>query len=263
MAKGVRTGKKPEEPKRGTPAYMLTYGDLTTLMLIFFVFLFRVGEISESKYQAAIASFRQALGVFPRSISVLRPDEVVLVPRERGTKQFWGVEKRMNELQKQIQQQLEEYVEKGNILQIKAGDKGEIYVTLGSQALFDSGMADLKPEFHTALDAVSKIVKDNYLQVHVEGHTDNVPISTARFPSNWELSSARAISVVNYMKEKHGVPPPYLSAIGYGEYRPKDSNETPEGRQSNRRIEIRLSATEKTPTSIEKIKRDLFGGTGL
>ncbi|HOC92897.1 MAG TPA: flagellar motor protein MotB [bacterium] len=259
----VRTGKKPEEPPRGTPAYMLTYGDMTTLMMCFFIFLFNAGKYdTEARIRNAISSFRQSLGVFPSSISVLRPDEVLLVPKERGTKDFFGPEKQLEDLEKRLRKEVEKMQDmgKGYLDVLKQGK--EVRVTVGSQALFDSGSASVKEQFRPSLDKIAQFIKDNHLAVVVEGHTDPMPISTAVYPSNWELSSGRASSVVRYLIEKHGIDPALLQAAGYADKRPAFSNETQQGREKNRRIEIVLKPTDKTPggESTALKAREIFGG---
>ena len=101
--------------------------------------------------------------------------------------------------------------------------------------------------------------------VVIEGHTDNQPISTAMFPSNWELSVNRASRIIRYLSEKHGIQDNYLSASGYADTRPVTTNETFEGRQKNRRIEIILKPTTLTPGGIRAIgkARDMFGGANF
>jgi len=257
----VRTKKKPEEQQRGTPSYMLTYGDMTTLLLVFFVFLFRVTEgVSQARVDAAISSFRNALGVFPSSISVLRPDEVMLVPRERGTKNYWGKEKQLEELEKMLRKEVKKMQDIGPGYLAMMKGKKELRITIDSVALFDPGDAELKPAFRPVLDEIAQFIKDNHLMVEVEGHTDNRPISTARFPSNWELSVGRASRVIRYLIEQQGIPEDMLSASGYADTQPVATNDTPEGREKNRRIEIILKPTEETPLrGIQERARDLFG----
>ncbi len=118
-------------------------------------------------------------------------------------------------------------------------DRG-LVITFVAEVLFNSGKADLRPNSFAKLDKVARVlnttVKD--LSVGVEGHTDNDPIKRSRWKSNWELSTARALSVLHYMEEQHSVDPMRLSATGYGEYRPLTSNGTKEGKQKNRRVEI-------------------------
>lgn len=117
-------------------------------------------------------------------------------------------------------------------------EKG-LVITFVAEVLFDSGKAELKPESLEKIDKVSKVLESTVsdLNVGVEGHTDNEPIKHSAWKSNWHLSSERALSVIQYLAEK-GVSPKRFSAIAYGEYRPVASNETREGRQKNRRVEI-------------------------
>jgi chemotaxis protein MotB len=144
-------------------------------------------------------------------------------------------------------------IEKGQITITQL--KGKLKVNMLDEILFDSGKTTIKPEGIEVLERVGEIllnVKDR--AINVEGHTDNVPIGpelARRYPTNWELSAARATTVARYLQEKTGIDPTVLSATGYGEYHPVDSNETEEGRARNRRIEIVLVPKEITPVSRE------------
>jgi chemotaxis protein MotB len=103
--------------------------------------------------------------------------------------------------------------------------------------LFASGDASLGGATYPILDGIVKIAERDHLSIQVEGHTDNLPIRTEKFPSNWELATMRAVSILRYLNQK-GIPSERLAAVGFSEYRPVASNGTPEGRQRNRRIEI-------------------------
>jgi chemotaxis protein MotB len=136
--------------------------------------------------------------------------------------------------------------------EIKAGQvkltelKGKLTVRLAEKVLFASGSATIGREGRAALTKIAEAFRDVHGRiVRVEGHTDNVPIHTARFPSNWELSAARAIAVVRLLQDQ-GVDPSLLGAAGYAEYQPVAPNDTPEGRAENRRIEISLAAPLET-----------------
>jgi len=107
--------------------------------------------------------------------------------------------------------------------------------------LFASGEASLGEEVYPILDSIIKIAERDRLSIQVEGHTDNIPIHTVKFPSNWELSTMRAVNILRYLQQ-NGIPPGKLSAIGFAEYRPVADSDTPEGRQKNRRIEILFRA---------------------
>jgi chemotaxis protein MotB len=112
---------------------------------------------------------------------------------------------------------------------------------IGSNVLFNSGEADLLPEALPVLDSAIETLVENrnrYVMVNIEGHTDNVPISTERYPDNWALSASRAVNTLRYIVEKEVVELNQLSAVGYGEYHPVGTNETPEGRAANRRVDF-------------------------
>jgi chemotaxis protein MotB len=137
--------------------------------------------------------------------------------------------------------ELTEEIKKGEIQVKQLKDK--LTLTMVEKILFDSGKADIKVNGKKVLDRVAEILKNiTDKQIKIEGHTDNVPIGATlagKFPTNWELSTARATTVVRYLQEK-GVSPAFLNAAGYSEYKPVESNETDEGKAKNRRIEIVL-----------------------
>lgn len=114
--------------------------------------------------------------------------------------------------------------------------KGGFKATFESRALFSSGLAVTNKEAYPLLDKMIEVTQKISLKIRVEGHTDNVPINTTKFPSNWELSTARAVNVMRYFLEKGGLPTEMLSAVGVAQYHPIESNDTPEGRQKNRRV---------------------------
>ncbi len=118
-------------------------------------------------------------------------------------------------------------------------DKG-LVISFVADILFDSGKAKIRPEAYPVLDKVALVLTENAAQfnIGIEGHTDNVPVKLSKWKSNWELSSARALSVLHYLVDKKGISPDRISAIGYGEYHPVASNDTKAGRQVNRRVEI-------------------------
>ncbi|MCX7792811.1 MAG: OmpA family protein [Thermodesulfovibrionales bacterium] len=146
--------------------------------------------------------------------------------------------------------ELQEEIKKGEIEVTQLRDK--LTLSMVEKILFDSGSAEIKREGKKVLDRVFEILKNvKDRQINIEGHTDNVPISPRlahRFPTNWELSTARATNVVRYLQER-GIDPSVLSATGYAEYRPVASNETEEGRAKNRRIEIVL-----VPLELKKLE---------
>ena len=143
-------------------------------------------------------------------------------------------------------------------IKLQMMEKG-LVITVVGDLLFDSGKAKIRPEAFSLLTKVSAILKDNMAQfnIGIEGHTDNVPIKQSGYKSNWELSTARALSVLHYLEDDQGIQPERLSAIGYGEYRPLVSNDTKDGRKQNRRVEIVILP------NITKVKGDSTGSNEL
>jgi chemotaxis protein MotB len=139
-----------------------------------------------------------------------------------------------------IKEEFQDYVVKSEI-EVYEAKKG-LVISFIDRVLFDSGRAEIKSQAHSVLEKVAQIIKGYPNRpVLIEGHTDNVPIGPrlkSRYQTNWELSTARAVAVLRYLIEKHNLPPEQLTAAGYGEYHPIADNESKEGRQKNRRVEI-------------------------
>ena len=173
-----------------------------------------------------------------------------------------GQEKKIRELTSQVDELAEAKKLLEEQLAKEIGDKqvllqlarGGLVITLSNEILFDSGKAKLKKMSESVLKKVASVVNEKLpdRNIGVEGHTDNIPIARSGWKSNWELSAARATSVVHYLIDKCGIEPQKLSAIGYGEYRPIDSNDTKEGRSKNRRVEIIILPREVTKKSYEE-----------
>ena len=138
-------------------------------------------------------------------------------------------------------------------VRLEMAEKGLAIIFL-AEVLFDSGKADIKQEALGVLDKVADVLKENIgdRNIGIEGHTDNEPIKHSGWKSNWELSTARATSVLHYIVDSKGIEPEKVSATGYGEYRPVSPNDTSEGRRQNRRVEIVI-----LPKNIEKIEADM------
>ncbi len=204
-----------KKEKRESPLWLTVYSDFVTNMVLFFLVLYTSARTSREKQQEMF----EKIGA---TVEDTR-DSAVLIEQEAGRK-----------IEEMIQHQdLEEFA-------MVSVDETTIRVVLREAITFDSGDDRLVPESFPVLDEIVEIIKDIPNDVVIEGHTDNVPITVGRrFFSNWELSGARAISVLDYLKDQ-GIEPDRLSAVGYGEYRPVFSNETPRGRSMNRRVEINI-----------------------
>ncbi|MFA6281058.1 MAG: OmpA family protein [Candidatus Omnitrophota bacterium] len=173
--------------------------------------------------------------------------------RRSDAERIQSLEKELEELRQTkglLEQSLEKEI-KDKQVRLSMEEKG-LVITFVSEVLFDSGKASLKSESLPSLGKVAAILIENVPEnsIGIEGHTDNVPIKHSSWKSNWELSSHRALSVLEYL-ESQGVSPTRLSAIGYGEYHPVGSNDTKDGRQLNRRVEIVI-----LPKTVKKVEKN-------
>jgi chemotaxis protein MotB len=152
-----------------------------------------------------------------------------------------------------LEERLAKEINDKQVLLELAGGRG-LVITMANDILFDSGKAKLKSKSHAVLKKVAAVIKEKLPEsnIGVEGHTDNVPIKYSGWKSNWELSTARATSVLHYLIDECGMRPEKLSAIGYGEFKPIASNDTKEGRGRNRRVEIIILPREVTKQSYEE-----------
>jgi chemotaxis protein MotB len=184
-------------------------------------------ELSVSK--AELDRLRKSLGITQDELSASKAEIATLSQIEAETK-------RRNEIYAQFVNRLQSMIDGGQLT--VSIDAGRIVINLPNNVLFNSGSASLNSEGQEALAQIGGVLKNfSDRRFQVEGHTDNVPIKSARFPSNWELSTTRALAVVHLLTDM-GVTPDNLSAAGFGEFRPRADNDTDEGRKLNRRIEI-------------------------
>ncbi|MFZ5352074.1 MAG: OmpA family protein [Bacillota bacterium] len=232
--------KAPEEGKKGAPEWLATYGDMMTLLLCFFVLLFAMSSIDAQKFEALVQSLSGAIGVLDSGSTVQLQPMINSYPNdspiedEDEYKQA-AEEEELDELKQQIEEFLEENQLQDSIV-LEINERG-LLVRFLDKVLFDSGKADLRPEALEIMNMVAELLNENSRNIRIEGHTDNRPINTARFPSNWELSTQRACNVLKYLIQKN-VLPERLAPTGYADTKPIDTNDTPEGRQNNRRVDI-------------------------
>jgi len=228
----VAKKKCPDCPP-GSPAWMATFSDMTTLLLTFFVLLLSMANFEPVKYALTIQSLQGAFGIL-ESFPTVPIHPIVDIPKKTGDEQRKKQSLKDAEKIKQVMEtkNMEEAVK------VEVTEKG-IAIMLRDPVGFASGSADLKEQGKEILKDVSDVIKTNPdLKVRVEGHTDDVPIHSNRYASNWELSSARSLSVVQLLSAQTGIQPQNMSAVGYGEYRPVVPNTSPENRAKNRRIQI-------------------------
>ncbi|MGM0418187.1 MAG: OmpA/MotB family protein [Thermodesulfobacteriota bacterium] len=232
-----------EDSKPGAPAWMATFADLVTLLMCFFVLLFAMSTIQEETFKELVQSLRSALGVQTIPEAGTREG---LVMQNAAPEEEKPEKEAVDEPGAMIQKEIKDIVSDVNelvmfnklagMVDVKETEVGAV-ITISDVLLFRTGEAEITDEGIEILGKIAVVLKQFRYPIEVAGHTDNVPIDTTRFPSNWELSSRRATEVVRYLI-KTGVDPGLLSAAGYASFRPVDTNDTSDGRAKNRRVEI-------------------------
>jgi len=211
-------------------SWLIPYGNMMTILMVFFLILY------------AFTYFGSNVN-YERMVAKIQKDMMKLDNVQKTTEEM---EKKMQEIQAAVE--LTKYLEEtglDRVVRIEI-DAQRIKIVLNSPALFPLGKANITDDTKLLLDQIGKTLQKLPNKVVIEGHTDNVPIATTRYRSNWELSMDRSISVVNYFVSIFGIENGRLAVAGYGEYRPLFANDTPENRARNRRIEIIILRTTQT-----------------
>jgi chemotaxis protein MotB len=231
--------------------WLVSYADFITLLFAFFVVLYSTSQMDNKKVvqvSAAIHGAFQELGAFtgsaqgsPLQVEAAPPGQVqqILEPEkiagsQDGSGAGAGVD--VDQLKRELEQALGDQIKRHEI-EMRVTPEG-LVVSLREVGFFASGNADLLPDGQAPLARIAHILNAKGFQIRVEGHTDNVPIHKHGFKSNWELSTARATEVVALLIERYGFDPTQVSAAGYSQYRPLGSNDTEEGRRTNRRVDL-------------------------
>jgi chemotaxis protein MotB len=211
----------------GMMRWLLTYADMITLLLALFIILFSISTINKVKLQRLVHDIS---GGFNSIDAINNPPEGGGLERAQPSKEL-----------QQEQQIIQTYVNQQNLQQkvkVQLTGQGLVISLLTDKALYDTGSAVLRPETIGLLEKVGAVLQRTQPTVRVEGYTDNQPIHTAAYPTNWELSAARAAGVVRFLVEQEHFDPHKISLAGYGEWHPMHSNANPEGQQLNRRVDI-------------------------
>ncbi|MBU8849652.1 MAG: OmpA family protein [Desulfobacterales bacterium] len=220
------SGKNKKKQESGAAAWEVIYCSLVLILVAFFAMLVSYSSVQTDK----VKNFRKEAGFISKSLTPgsdtlnLSPD-ILQAPGEVVT---------------QIMKSLRTYLTQAgldNSVNIEKNRQG-FKVTFGSSVLFSSGKAEINKDACSYLDAMIKITRNNPFSIRVEGHTDSVPINTPEFPSNWELSTTRAVNILRYILEKGDIPADKLAAVGFSQYHPIASNNISEGRQKNRRVDF-------------------------
>ena len=247
--------RKEKSSSGGVAEWFVTYSDMVTLLLTFFVMLYSFSTINAQKWEALVQSLRGNIGVLEGGASLDRLPGVddtsipqIDLERLDGYRKEKEEDKPGQDPFLKLYEDIQKYVEENEIpAELKLSPTHtEILIRFKDYVLFDVGKSDLKPDARKILDRIASALlhyKDQIDRVRVEGHTDTQPINTMFYPTNWELSADRAVKVVRYFQEHHGFPGNKLSGEGYGEYYPIATNETAEGRARNRRVDVQIVRT--------------------
>ncbi|WP_300462791.1 OmpA family protein [Desulfobacula sp.] len=219
--------------------WLVTYADLMTILLVFFVLLYTLALFEKEKYKAAVETIKIQV---EKSNALIGLMELMEIPETADTQitieEITGLRSREKSLVENINQFVRSSRQRQNIsTQIL---DGKIIVTIKGKALFNSGSAALNTTAISIFDEIIHILYDYpEYNINIKGHTDNIPISTPIFPSNWELSAVRATTVLQYLVSK-GIRPQRLTATGYGDVMPLIPNTSEANRAQNRRVEFVL-----------------------
>lgn len=209
----------------------VVYSGFILIMLCFFVMLSSFATMEEAKVMRFVRSFASAMSIFPGG-KKFEPGMVVLPESSDIVDSRSDLARIFEELEVLVgQSSFNEDVS------LSFSPEG-LVMRLSDYALFDLGVADISPEALPLLEKIGEIIAKTTYQVRIEGHTDNLPIQTLRFPSNWELSTTRAVNVLRYFRKTHDIPANRLSAVGFAEYRALVPNDSAAQRAQNRRVEI-------------------------
>lgn len=224
---------------KGAPKWVVTFGDLMSLLLCFFVLLLSFSEMDRQKYKQVAGSLEKAFGV-QRKIRVMEiPKGMKIIAKDFDQEiiETRVLEDLGKEIDDMLSTRLEEYKDQ---IALEAGGS-EITIRLMGDSTFDSGKDEIREKLKPLLRNLARVLEKADGDIVIAGHTDNVPIRAGPFKTNLRLSAARAAAVAEYMLANSHVDPTRVSTMGFGEYRPIDSNATARGREKNRRVEIILS----------------------
>ncbi len=233
--------------EEGAPDWVVTFGDLMSLLLCFFVLLLSFSSMDTAKYKELAGSLEKAFGVQRKTENYEMAKGIKIVARDfdqdlkpQFEKEEFVSMQTKEEIGEEIKKAIKEFFgEQREMIQVDVG-KDEIKISLMGETAFDSGKATLKRKMIPLLVKIADMLNKARGEVIVAGHTDNIPLLGGKYKSNLGLSMARSARVADYLLETGKVNPQRVSTMGFGEYRPVSSNDTSTGRQKNRRVEIIL-----------------------
>ncbi len=252
MSWGRRTKEQIEEGGH-LERWLVSYADFITLLFTFFVTMYSISRVDAQKLANAVVSLQEAFSSVKNQFEKLEPGghppgqtPVNTFPVSTPKAEPKSSEREFfDSLAQKIQKDIEHLPGetgksisfKGNQIRYLINENGLI-IRIPERLFFNSGKATIRPEIMAILDVFARSLGEIQNHIRIEGHTDNVPINTSQFPSNWELSTGRANTIIRYFLFQHHFDPQRISAVGYAEFRPIASNSDPEGRQQNRRVDV-------------------------
>lgn len=248
--------KREPEKHANHERWLVSYADFITLLFAVFTTLFAMSQTDKKKVEEVMQSLQQSFGMVTAGapspkVNVIPSKSISVIPAikpelsiTQGTRRLSATGQARTRAEekdfRQIKSSIEAYL-------VKQGAQHKVFLTITRRGLivslkeagfFDSGQAQIKPDAYELINTISEVMTQYNNPLRLEGHTDNIPISSAQFPSNWELSTARATNGLKYLLKHFDVDPDKISATGYAEFRPLADNATPEGRAKNRRVDL-------------------------
>lgn len=236
----MRKKKRAEESGGG---WEIVFTSLSIILVAFFCMLNSYSDMEKGRMIEIVRSFKGALTILPGGLSPDLGVELVLPSPDKFSQGQVAIGNEYRKAIESLKQQLEEAGAGGGV-SVEPEREG-LRITFSNTLLFDTGKAELKNPSQKFVDIVANTIKKSRVKAVITGHTDNVPIHTELYQSNWELSVMRAVNLLRYMVNEFRIPLDRIEARGCGEFRPKNGNDTPEDRARNRRVEIILQPMEK------------------
>jgi chemotaxis protein MotB len=241
MATSQDHRKSQKDEGGGTASWMVTFSDLSTLLLTFFVLLLSMSSMDDLRLKSYFHNFNDSCGIllFKEQGEIYRPKEVLIEGLYETLKDALIAKRDTEETEEEVLSDLiaNPFATSGNGVVFQNAKDG-LKLTFGQEILFNPGSAEVKETFKPVLSHVAKFIRLSRYQIYIDGHTDNVPIHNDRFSSNDALSLARAYAVLDYLIKEEQIPPDFVAIAGYGESRPLGPNHSPAGRSLNRRVEM-------------------------
>lgn len=250
MSRASERRKSKSSDSGGGAYWMDTYGDMVTLLLTFFVLLFSFSTIDAQKWKSIVGAFS---GTSAMAIAELNPEMAMERPIDMIVTSDNQVKETDPDIISNTQREYEQFINLYRSIdnyiaehELSAAitvdyDSYTVVVRFADRVFFDSGKANIRPESEAVLDHMATVFSENLElieMIKIEGHTDDVPISTSLYPSNWELSVSRAVNTLRYLLNTELIDKEKISAVGYSEFHPIETNNTVEGRASNRRVDF-------------------------